>query len=97
MKRWLSWVALIGLLVLGSPAGNVWAEIVMKVLIVNPSETETKEFTIHSALPPEVKAGDVLDPDGLSVESPRSMALFNPGKREVLMATEARLDRAVLA
>lgn len=67
-KRWITWVALIGLLVLGSPAGSVWAEIVLKILVVNPSETETKEFTIHSALPPEIKAGDVLDADGLSVE-----------------------------
>jgi len=61
-------LALIGLLVLGSPMTEAWAEIVMKILVVNPSETESKEFTIHSALPPEVKAEDVLDTDGLRVD-----------------------------
>src|SRR3989338_6418115 len=76
MKRWLSWVALIGLLVLGSPAGSVWAEIVLKILVVNPSDTETKEFTIHSALPPEVQAGDVLETDGLSVEYDSQAGLY---------------------
>ncbi|MDP3703668.1 MAG: hypothetical protein Q8R78_04715 [Candidatus Omnitrophota bacterium] len=68
--------ALIGLLMLGSPAGSVWAEIVLKILVVNPSETETKEFTIHSALPPEVKAGDVLETDGLSVEYDSNAGLY---------------------
>lgn len=73
MKQWLM---LIGLLVLGSPAESFAAEIVMKILVVNPSETETKEFTIHSALPPEVKAGDVLETDGLSVEYDSSAGLY---------------------
>jgi len=69
-------LVLIGLLVLGSPAASAWAEIVLKILVVNPSETETKEFTIHSALPPEVKAGDVLDTDGLSVEYDSNTGLY---------------------
>ena len=75
-RRSFQQLALIGLLVLGSPAGSVWAEIVLKILLVNPSETETKEFTIHSALPPEVKAGDVLDADGLSVEYDSQAGLY---------------------
>ncbi len=40
----------------------------MKILVVNPSETEVKEFQIRSALPPEVKPDQVLDADGLKVE-----------------------------
>jgi hypothetical protein len=74
--RPLQRLALIGLLALGSPAGSAWAEIVLKILVVNPSETETKEFTIHSALPPEVKAGDVLETDGLSVEYDSQAGLY---------------------
>ena len=78
MRRanWIQEILFGGLLVLGSPAGNVWAEIVLKILVVNPSESETKEFTIHSALPPEVKAGDVLDTDGLSVEYDSTDGLY---------------------
>jgi len=74
--RWMQWFLLSGLLLLGSPAGSAWAEIVMKILVVNPSATETKEFTIHSALPPEIKAGDVLDADGLSVEYDSGAGLY---------------------
>ena len=65
---WVQRFLVSGLLLVGSPMGVVWAEIVMKILVVNPSETETKEFTIHGTLPPEVKAEDVLDTDGLQVE-----------------------------
>ena len=78
MRRanWIQGIVFGGLLVLGSPAGSVWAEIVLKILVVNPSDTETKEFTIHSALPPEVKAGDVLETDGLSVEYDSQAGLY---------------------
>src|SRR3989338_11516606 len=76
VKQWISWFAILGLLVLGSPGASVGAEIVLKILVVNPSDTETKEFTIHSALPPEVKAGDVLDTDGLSVEYDSAAGLY---------------------
>lgn len=44
------------------------AEMVLKVLVVNPSETEVKEFEIKNPLPPEVKPEHVLDADGLKVD-----------------------------
>ncbi len=56
------------LLLLGGPARSASAEIVMKILIVNPSDTDTKEFSIHSVLPPEIKPEHVLDADGLAVD-----------------------------
>jgi len=65
MVRWLMFGAL---LALAAPAGRAQAEIIMKVLIVNPSETEVKEFAIHNPLPPEVKPEHVLDADGLKVD-----------------------------
>ncbi len=43
------------------------ADMVMKVLIVNPSD-EVKEFKIHYPLPSEVKREHVLDADGLKVD-----------------------------
>ena len=52
----------------------------MKVLVVNPSETEVKEFTIHSPLPPEVRPEHVLDGDGLQVEyDPQAQAYVLTG------------------
>ena len=44
------------------------AELVMKILIVNPSDTEVKEFDIRNPLPTEVKPEHVLNADGLRVE-----------------------------
>ncbi len=40
----------------------------LKLLVVNPSETEVKEFAIRSPLPPEIKPEHVLEADGLKVE-----------------------------
>lgn len=57
-----------GLLVLAWPSMNASAEIVMKVLIANPSESEVKEFPIRYPLPPEIKAEHVLDAHGLKVD-----------------------------
>ena len=63
------WVVVIGaLLALAGPMLEARAELVMKVLVVNPSETEVKEFDIRSPLPPEVKPEHVLDADGLKVD-----------------------------
>jgi hypothetical protein len=42
--------------------------VVFKILAVNPSETETKDVSIRGVLPPEVKAENVVDADGLEVE-----------------------------
>lgn len=44
------------------------AEVMLKMMIVNPSETEVKEYDIRSPLPPEVKPEHVLDSDGLKVD-----------------------------
>ena len=56
------------LLALIGPAMSAHAELVMKILIANPSETEVKQFDIKSPLPPEVKPEHVLDADGLKVD-----------------------------
>ncbi len=65
--RWLR-VVIGGIIGATLWAYPLWAEIAMKVLVVNPSETEVKEFRIHSPLPPEVKPEHVLEADGLTVE-----------------------------
>lgn len=69
LAGWAEWVAAlaVGLLILAAPARAEDTELVLKVLVVNPS-TEVKEFTIRQPLPPEVKPEHVLDADGLSVE-----------------------------
>lgn len=56
------------LLALLGPMASAQAELVMKILVVNPSETETKEFDIRNPLPPEVKPEHVLDAEGLKVD-----------------------------
>ena len=56
------------LLALAGPVVSAHAEMVLKVLVVNPSETEVKEFEIRNSLPPEVKPEHVLDADGLKVD-----------------------------
>ena len=66
-RRWsiAAWVAF-SVLLARSPEAQ--AELVLKILVVNPSETEVKEFAIRNPLPPEVKAEHVLDADGLKVD-----------------------------
>ena len=44
------------------------ADVVLKMMVVNPSDTEVKEYDIRSPLPPEVKPEHVLDADGLKVD-----------------------------
>lgn len=68
VPQMMRWLILGGCCAVLGPVVEAQAEIVMKVLIVNPSETEVKEFTIRSPLPPEVKAEHVLDTDGLKVD-----------------------------
>jgi hypothetical protein len=58
----------ISLLLMAAPAVTMAEELVMKMLVVNPSETETKEFSIRSPLPPEIKPEHVLEADGLTVD-----------------------------
>lgn len=62
------WMVLGGVLAAMGPGSSAQADIVMKVLVVNPSETEVKEFTIRHPLPPEVRPENVLDAGGLQVE-----------------------------
>lgn len=57
---------LIGLVV--CPMRLAFGEVVLKMMVVNPSETEVKEYDIRSPLPQEVKPEHVLDTDGLKVD-----------------------------
>jgi len=61
--------ALAGALLAGLwPMASAHAELVLKLLVVNPSETDAKDFDIRSPLPPEVKPQHVVDTDGLKVD-----------------------------
>lgn len=68
-------------LVLIGPAVDVHADdIIMKILVVNPSDTETKNVDIRSPLPPEVKPEHVVDADGLEVDyDPQAGACYIRG------------------
>ena len=48
-------------------AGADERSLVFKLLAVNPSETESKEVALRGVLPPEIKADDVVEADGLDV------------------------------
>ncbi len=53
------------------PVVKTWFEagsIIIKIMAVNPSETESKEVIINSLLPREIKPEHVLDADGLELE-----------------------------
>lgn len=65
---WVRWLVLACSLAVFATAGEANETISMKLLIVNPSQTEVKEFSIRNPLPPEVKPEHVLDADGLKVE-----------------------------
>lgn len=65
--RQLAWHLFAAILLLAF-AGTASAELVMRLLIVNPSDTQVREFDIKSPLPPEVKPEHVLDADGLKVD-----------------------------
>ena len=66
-------LSILGSLLLMGQAAIAGESVVFKILAVNPSETESKQVTIHGVLPPEVKAENVLDADGLSVEYDQQM------------------------
>src|SRR3989338_6013172 len=68
MRRLVRQLGLSVVLLAAAPSAEVWAELVMKVLVVNPSETEVKEFSVNNPLPPEIKPEHVLDADGLRVD-----------------------------
>ena len=68
VTRRMQWTAMAALIGLAAWAPSASAEIVLKLLVVNPSETDVKEFDIKSPLPPEVKPEHVLDSDGLKVD-----------------------------
>lgn len=55
-------------LLLAAGPAQAKESVVFKILAVNPSESDSKDVTIKGVLPPEVKAENVLDPDGLTVE-----------------------------
>src|SRR3989338_6666986 len=65
IRRLVRQLGLSVVLLAAAPSAEVWAELVMKVLVVNPSETDVKEFSVNNPLPPEIKPEHVLDADGL--------------------------------
>lgn len=85
---------LVGVLLAG--AANAQADLVMKVLIVNPSETDVKEFDIRNPLPPEVKPEHVLDADGLKVDYDSQAGTYLLIGTVTLKAKESLTKRIVL-
>ena len=85
----------ISLLLMAAPAVTMAGELVMKMLVVNPSETETKEFSIRSPLPPEIKPEHVLEADGLTVDyDSQAGAYFLVGK--VSLKPKAALSKQIV-
>lgn len=66
LRSWL-FASLSGIFLTALPAAAS-ADVVLKLMVVNPSETEIKEYDIRSPLPPEVRPEHVLDADGLKVD-----------------------------
>ncbi len=66
VRSWL-FASLSGIFLTSLPAAAS-ADVVLKMMVVNPSETEVKEYDIRSPLPQEVKPEHVLDTDGLKVD-----------------------------
>jgi hypothetical protein len=74
------------MLALACACRAAWAdEVVMKVLVVNPSESEAKEIEIDSPLPQEIMAEDVVDAAGLAVT-------FDPQTNAYRLSGSVRLD-----
>jgi hypothetical protein len=84
------------LLVLGGLVAEAHAELIMKVLVVNPSETEAKEFEIRNPLPPEVKPEHVLDADGLKVDYDSQAGTYILVGRVTLKPKESVTKRVLL-
>lgn len=78
------------------PAAAARAELVMKVLIVNPSDSEVKEFDIRNPLPPEVKPEHVLDAEGLKVEYDSQAGTYVLVGSVTLKPKESVIKRIVL-
>ena len=89
-------VTLGALLALTGWVANASAEMVLKVLIVNPSETEVKEFEIKNPLPPEVKPEHVIDADGLKVDYDSQAGTYFVIGSVTLKPKEAITKRIVL-
>lgn len=92
-RHWSSLTLLVFSL-LAAPAAR--AELVMKILVVNPSDTETKEFDIRNPLPPEVKPEHVLSADGLRVEYDSQAGTFVLLGTVTLKPKEALTKRVLL-
>lgn len=78
------------------PVSTARAELVMKLLAVNPSDTEPKEFDIRSPLPPEVKPEHVLDADGLKVDYDSQAGVYVLVGKVTLKPKESITKRIVL-
>jgi len=48
-------------------AGRVWADVVLKVVVVNPSKDQQQGVTVKTPLPKEIKPEDVVDSADLQV------------------------------
>ncbi|PIQ83179.1 MAG: hypothetical protein COV75_08945 [Candidatus Omnitrophica bacterium CG11_big_fil_rev_8_21_14_0_20_63_9] len=77
-------------------APSAWAEMVLKILVVNPSETDVKEFTVRNPLPPEVKPEHVLDADGLKVDYDPQQGMYFVVGAVTLKPKESMTKRIVL-
>ncbi len=88
-------LGLAGLVVAG-PAQPASAELVMKILVVNPSETQTKEFDVRNPLPPEVKPEHVLNADGLKVDYDSQASTYVLVGKITLKPKESVTKRIVL-
>jgi len=61
-----------------------YADVALKIVAANPSQTETKKAKIKSYLPEEVTAGDVISNGGLQVG-------YDDGKKRYYVSGEAEL------
>lgn len=99
MRRALSlflWLGLLAAIGLSGPVPLARAELVLKLLVVNPSETDVKDFDIRSPLPPEVKPEHVLDADGLKVDYDSQSGAYLLVGRVTLKPKESVTKKVVL-
>ncbi len=85
-----------GLLAYLGTLADAQAEVVLKIMVVNPSATEVKEFDIRSPLPPEVKPEHVLDAEGLKVDYDSQAGTYVLVGMVTLKPKESVVKRVVL-
>ena len=65
MRKWVGLILTVVILCISSEA---WANIVLKTLVVNPSQTKTQEAILKTYLPKEVKPADVVELHDLKID-----------------------------